>query len=414
MKYQQTAASSTPRTARSGAFLGDGEMDEPESLGAISLAGRERLDNLIFVVNCNLQRLDGPVRGNGKIIQELEGVFRGAGWNVIKVIWGSKWDPLLERDESRACCRSAWTRSATATTELQVQGRRLHPRALLRQVSGARWSWSPTCPTRTSGAQPRRPRPLSRSTRPTRGHARQASPTVILAKTVKGYGMGEAGEGHEHHPLAEEDGREALKAFRDRFNIPISDDKICRGPYYKPPTRQPGDALHARAPRGLGGFAAGAREAQPLPVPGLDAFKRAAEGQRRARDVHHHGLRAHADHPRQATRPSASAWCPSCPTRRAPSAWRACSASSASTPPSASSTRRWTPTRSCTTGGQERPDPAGGHQRGRRHVAWIAAATAYSNHGYPMMPFYIYYSMFGFQRIGDLPGPPATCRRAAS
>ena len=118
------------------AFVGDGETDEPESLGAITLGSREKLDNLIFVVNCNLQRLDGPVRGNGSIIQELEAVFRGAGWNVLKVIWGSDWDELFARDH-RACCSSAWRSASTATTGVQGQGRRVYPQGVLRQVSGA-------------------------------------------------------------------------------------------------------------------------------------------------------------------------------------------------------------------------------------------------------------------------------------
>ena len=119
------------------AFLGDGETDEPESLGAIAMASREKLDNLIFVINCNLQRLDGPVRGNGKIIQELEGIFRGAGWNVIKVIWGSGWDPLLARDYRPACCSSGWRKRRRRVPGLQVQERRVRPGELLRQVPGA-------------------------------------------------------------------------------------------------------------------------------------------------------------------------------------------------------------------------------------------------------------------------------------
>jgi pyruvate dehydrogenase complex dehydrogenase (E1) component len=151
MRYLHDRGLRRHRDRKVWAFLGDGEMDEPESLGAISLAARERLDNLVFVVNCNLQRLDGPVRGNGKIIQELEAVFRGAGWNVIKVIWGSYWDPLLAATQGPAAQAHGGVRRRRLPG-LQGQGRRLHPRALLRQVSGARRRWSPTCPTRTSGA----------------------------------------------------------------------------------------------------------------------------------------------------------------------------------------------------------------------------------------------------------------------
>ena len=152
MRYLEHRGLVKPSDRKVWAFLGDGEMDEPESMGALTMPVREGLDNLIFVINCNLQRLDGPVRGNGKIIQELEAAFLGAGWNVIKVLWGSRWDPLLARDhQGPAAPRDGGVRRRRVP-ELQGQGRRVHARALLRQVSGAARRWSPTCPTRRSGA----------------------------------------------------------------------------------------------------------------------------------------------------------------------------------------------------------------------------------------------------------------------
>ena len=167
-----------PRAPRAGeavgskvwAFLGDGEMDEPESMGALTMPVREGLDNLIFVINCNLQRLDGPVRGNGKIIQELEAAFLGAGWNVIKVLWGSRWDPLLARD-TRGSCAGDGAMRRRRVPELQGQGRRLHPRALLRQVPGAQGDGRQHVGRGDLAAEPRRSRSHARCTRPTRGRA---------------------------------------------------------------------------------------------------------------------------------------------------------------------------------------------------------------------------------------------------
>src|ERR1700674_725603 len=216
------------------AFMGDGEMDEPESLGAISLAARERLDNLIFVVNCNLQRLDGPVRGNGKIIQELEADFRGAGWNVIKVIWGSNWDALLARDKlgllrkrMEECVDGeyqAFKARDGAYVRKEFFGK--HPE-LLEMVSGMtdQEIWQ----LRRGGHDPLKVYAAYSAAVNHRGQ-----PTVILAKTVKGYGMGAAGEGTNITHQQKKMGLEELKAFRDRFNIPVSDDQIAEVPLYRP------------------------------------------------------------------------------------------------------------------------------------------------------------------------------------
>ncbi|MDP7522669.1 MAG: pyruvate dehydrogenase (acetyl-transferring), homodimeric type, partial [Arenicellales bacterium] len=221
------------------AFMGDGEMDEPEALGAISLAGRENLDNLIFVVNCNLQRLDGPVRGNGKIIQELEGTFRGSGWNVIKVIWGSYWDPLLLRDTKGFLRKrmeeavdgeyQAFKAKGGGFTREHFFGKYPELKAMVATMTD-RDIWR----LNRGGHDPHK---VYAAYDQASKHSGQ--PTVILAKTVKGYGMGEAGEGqnitHSQKMMAEG----ALKAFRDRFNIPIDDEKINQAPFYRPDDQSP-------------------------------------------------------------------------------------------------------------------------------------------------------------------------------
>src|SRR5207302_5443115 len=216
-------------------FCGDGEMDEPESLGAIGLAARERLDNLIFVVNCNLQRLDGPVRGNGKIIQELEGEFRGAGWNVIEVIWGSYWDPLLARDKDGILLRimeetldgeyQNYKANDGAFVRKHFFGK--HPKAL---EMVAKLSDEDIWRLNRGGHDPHKVYAAYAA-----AVKHEGTPTVILAKTVKGYGMGEAGEGQNITHQQKKMGEEALKAFRDRFQIPVPDDKIAETPFYRPP-----------------------------------------------------------------------------------------------------------------------------------------------------------------------------------
>ncbi|MEW8470011.1 MAG: pyruvate dehydrogenase (acetyl-transferring), homodimeric type, partial [Candidatus Thiodiazotropha sp.] len=217
------------------AFCGDGEMDEPEALGAISLAGRERLDNLIFVINCNLQRLDGPVRGNGKIMQELEAVFRGAGWNVIKVIWGGYWDPLFARDKNGILVKrmeecvdgdyQAYKAKGGAYTREHFFGKYPELDEMVANMTDEDiWRLN------RGGHDPHKVYAAYAE-----AVAHKGKPTVILAKTVKGYGMGVAGEGQNITHSQKKMGEAALKAFRDRFNIPISDDQIGAAPFYKPP-----------------------------------------------------------------------------------------------------------------------------------------------------------------------------------
>ena len=256
------------------AYMGDGEMDEPESLGAITLAGREKLDNLVFVVNCNLQRLDGPVRGNGKIIQELEAIFRGAGWNVIKVIWGSYWDPLLARDKKGLLAKrmeeavdgdyQAYKSRGGAYTREHFFGAYPELKDMVANMSDEdiwRLNRGGHDPIKVYAAYAAAAR-------------HKGQPTVILAKTVKGYGMGEAGEGQNITHSQKKMGEEALKAFRDRFNIPIPDDQISSAPYFKPPSDSPEMAyLHARR-AALGGYMPSRRsEANPLTIPPVETFK---------------------------------------------------------------------------------------------------------------------------------------------
>src|SRR5262247_3688018 len=255
------------------AFMGDGEMDEPESLGAISLAGRERLDNLIFVINCNLQRLDGPVRGNGKIIQELESVFRGAGWNVIKVLWGSGWDALLARDSSgmlrkrmQECVDGEYQDFKSkngAYVRQQFFGKYPETAALVKDMSDDD-IWA----LRRGGSDPVK---VYAAYAAAVKHSGQ--PTVILAKTVKGYGMGEAGEGQNITHQQKKMGLEALRKFRDRFAIPVSDEKIEEMPFLTLPADN-SEMKYLRERRAtLGGYLPQRRRtSKALDVPALSAF----------------------------------------------------------------------------------------------------------------------------------------------
>src|ERR1041384_2791657 len=216
------------------AFVGDGECDEPEALGALSLAGREGLDNLIFVVNCNLQRLDGPVRGNGKIIQELEGVFRGAGWNVLKVIWGSYWDPLLARDT-----KGILRKLMMETVDGEYQNCKAFGGAYTREHFFGKFPETREMVVNLSdddiwrlnrgGHDPHKVYAAYHAAVNTKG-----MPTVILAKTVKGYGMGAAGESQTPTHQQKKLDNDAVRHFRDRFRIPIADDKVDEVPYYHP------------------------------------------------------------------------------------------------------------------------------------------------------------------------------------
>src|SRR5512139_2953867 len=238
-RYLEDRGLKEPNDSKVWAFLGDGETDEPESLGAITLASRERLDNLIFVINCNLQRLDGPVRGNGNIIQELEAAFRGAGWNVIKVVWGSAWDPLLAKDHE-----GILVKRMGEIVDGEYQKMTVEDGAYIRKTF---WGADPRLLEMVKHLSDEQLKKLTLG-----GHdpvkvynaykaavEHDGQPTVILARTIKGYGIGEAGEGknitHQQKKLNEDE----LRAFRTRFGIPIGDDEITKAPFYRPSENSP-------------------------------------------------------------------------------------------------------------------------------------------------------------------------------
>src|SRR5215471_13886568 len=257
------------------AFLGDGETDEPEALGAISLAARERLDNLIFVINCNLQRLDGPVRGNGKIIQELEAVFRGAGWNVIKVIWGDDWDPLWAKDHDGILVRrmgeivdgeyQKYTVADGAYIREHVCGNNPRLLELFSHLSDEQLR-----KMRRGGHDPEKVYAAYKAAVEHHG-----APTVILAKTIKGYGLGESGEGRNVTHQAKHMTEAALRQFRDRFQIPVTDDKLMKLGFIRFPDDSP-EMKYLRARRAaLGGYLPQRRrKSTALDIPPLTTFER--------------------------------------------------------------------------------------------------------------------------------------------
>ena len=385
------------------AFMGDGEMDEPEALGAITLASREKLDNLIFVVNCNLQRLDGPVRGNGKIIQELEAAFRGAGWNVLKVIWGSYWDPLLHLDT-----KGLLRKRMDEAVDGEYQNFKAKGGAYTREHFFGKY---PELKKMVSNLSDEDIWRLNRGGHdPHKVYAAYAEavkhtgePTVILAKTVKGYGMGEAGEGQNVTHQQKKMGEDALKAFRDRFDIPISDDEIADAPFYRPPEDSPEIRYMRERRERLGGYLPQRRrKAAPCEVPDLSAFDALLKGSgeremsttmafvriltalTRDRNVGRFIVPIVPDEAR---------------TFGMEGLFRQLGIYSDKgqlyVPQDADQLMFYREARD----GQILEE---GITEAGAVSSWIAAATAYSNHGINMIPFYIFYSMFGFQRIGDL------------
>ncbi|MGO8753664.1 MAG: pyruvate dehydrogenase (acetyl-transferring), homodimeric type [Gallionellaceae bacterium] len=384
------------------AFLGDGETDEPESLGAISMAGREQLDNLIFVVNCNLQRLDGPVRGNGKIIQELEGVFRGAGWNVIKVIWGGRWDRLFAKDKSGLLLKRM-----EEVVDGEYQTYKSRDGAYVRQHFFGKY---PELLELVSDMSDDEIWHLDRG-----GHdpykvfaayaaanRHKGQPTVILAKTVKGYGMGEAGEGQNITHQQKKVGEDALRKFRDRFNIPVTDEQLTKLPFCRPAE----DSLEAKylreRTREMGTTPLRKPLAQPLQVPALDAFEALLKGTEDREIsttmafVRLLGMLAKDKNIGRLVVPIVP---DESRTFGMEGMFRQLGIYSQVgqlyTPQDADQLMFYKEDKH----GQilqEGINEAGGM------ADWIAAATSYANHGTAMIPFYIYYSMFGFQRVGDL------------
>ncbi|PTQ68976.1 pyruvate dehydrogenase E1 component [Nitrosomonas oligotropha] len=386
------------------AFMGDGEMDEPESLGAISLASREKLDNLIFVVNCNLQRLDGPVRGNGKIIQELEGAFRGAGWNVVKVIWGSYWDPLLAKDT-----KGLLQKRMMECVDGEYQNFKSRDGAYVREHFFGKYPELLEMVATMSDDDIWR---LNRGGHdPHKVYAAYAAaakhigqPTVILAKTIKGYGMGEAGEAQNITHQQKKMGTTSLKAFRNRFGLDIPDDKIDDIPYLTFAEDSPEFIYMRERRKALGGtFHRRKTRAQALQIPPLSAFqallKASGEGHESSTTMAFVRILNILVKDKQIGRHIVPIVADESRTFGMEGMFRQLGIWSSSgqlyTPQDADQLMYYKEDKH----GQILQE---GICEAGAMSSWIAAATAYSTHGIQMIPFFIFYSMFGFQRIGDL------------
>lgn len=386
------------------AFLGDGEMDEPESMGSLTIAAREGLDNLTFIINCNLQRLDGPVRGNGKIIQELESLFRGAGWNVIKVIWGRDWDPLLAKDE-KGLLKARMMEAVDGDYQKYV----VEPGAYTRQHFFGK---SPELLKIVEHLTDDQIRKLGRG-----GHDSQkiyaafksavehrGSPTVILAKTIKGYGLGEAGEGrnitHQQKKLNEQE----LKNFRDRFDIPISDKNLKTAPFYRPPSNSEEIQYLLEKRKNLGGFVP-KRKTEKKSFSTFESrdFQEFLEGTPEGREVSTTMafvslLSKLLRHPQLGKTivpilPDEARTFGMDPLFRQIGIYS--SVGQLYEPVDSKMVLFYKESRD----GQLIEE---GITEAGAVSSFIAAGTAEASHGVPMIPFYIFYSMFGFQRIGDL------------
>ncbi|MEH6518510.1 MAG: pyruvate dehydrogenase (acetyl-transferring), homodimeric type [Halioglobus sp.] len=403
LKYQQSRGLVDHGDRNVWCFMGDGESDEPESLGAIAMAGREKLGNLIFVINCNLQRLDGPVRGNGKIIQELEGVFRGADWDVLKVVWGRKWDPLLAKDESgllqqrmdEVCDGELqnYKYNGGAYTREHFFGKYPETAALVADLSDDDIMY-----LNRGGHDPYKVYAAYAA-----AVAQSERPTVILAMTVKGYGTGEAGEANnETHSLKKLD-MASLKAFRDRFGIPISDTELKDVPYYRPAADSP-EMRYMNERRGeLGGSIPARRsEIQRLETPPLDAFKSQLKGSGK-REISTTMAFVRILSSLVKDKKMGERVVPIVPDEARTFGMEGMfrqlgiysSAGQQYTPHDSDQIMFYKEDKQ----GQILEE---GINEAGAFSAWLAAATSYSTSGYTMVPFYIYYSMFGFQRIGDL------------
>jgi len=402
MKYLQDRGLAKTEGRKVWCFCGDGEMDEPESMGAIGMAAREKLDNLIFVINCNLQRLDGPVRGNGKIIQELEADFRGAGWNVIKVVWGTRWDALLARDKNGILmrrmmeCVDGEYQTFKSKDGAYVREHFFNTPALKELV--ADWSDEDIWNLNRGGHDPHK---VYAAFHAAVNHKGQ--PTLILPKTIKGFGMGESGEAQNITHQQKKMSVESIKRFRDRFQIPVPDDKIEDIPLVNFAAGSP-EAEYMKARRmDLGGFLpARRRKADPLVVPPLSAFERFLKGtdereisttmafvqilQTLLRDktIGRHIVPIVPDESRTFGMEGLF---------RQLGIWN--QLGQLYTPQDADQLMFYKESKD----GQILQE---GINEPGAMCDWMAAATSYSTHGVPMIPFYIFYSMFGFQRVGDL------------
>ncbi|MBU3724337.1 MAG: pyruvate dehydrogenase (acetyl-transferring), homodimeric type [Burkholderiaceae bacterium] len=405
LKYMHARGLADTEERKVWAFCGDGEMDEPESIGAISLAAREKLDNLVFVINCNLQRLDGPVRGNGKIIQELESEFRGSGWNVIKVIWGSYWDPLLAKDKD-----GILQQIMMDTVDGEYQNYKANDGAYVREHFFGKHPKTLEMVSRMSDDDIWR---LNRGGHdPNKIYAAFAAatkhkgqPTVILVKTIKGYGMGKVAEGRNTAHQTKKLDDLTIQEFRDRFGIPISDEQLPEVPFYKPSEDSPEiKYLHERR-QALGGYlpARRAKADEKLNVPALEVFAPALEATAEGREIS--TTQAYVRCLTQLLRDKelgprvVPILVDEARTFGMEGLFRQIGIYSVEP-------QKYEPVdrdqvmyyREDVKGQilQEGINEAGGMS------SWIAAATSYSTNNRIMIPFYIYYSMFGLQRVGDL------------
>ncbi len=403
MKYLHNREMTQTENRKVWCFIGDGECDEPETLGAIGLAGREKLDNLIFVVNCNLQRLDGPVRGNGKIIQELEGIFRGANWNVIKVVWGRLWDPLFEQDDD-----GRMQKVMDEAVDGEMQNFKSNGGGYVRQNFFGR---DPELLKRVEHMSDDDIYALNRGGHdPYKVYAayheavnHKGGPTVILAHTIKGYGFGEQGQAQNTAHQQKKLSMDTIKGFRDRFGVPISDDDIESMPYYKPAPDSPEMQYLQKMRSKLGGSLPRRRhDSQPLTIPPLETFKQQLQdsGDRELSTTmafvrmlgtlikdKQIGSRVVPIVPDEAR------------TFGMDGMFRQVGMYTAEgqkyTPNDRNQIMYYREDRK----GQILQE---GINEAGAMSAWIAAATSYSTNDYPLIPFYIFYSMFGFQRVGDL------------
>jgi len=385
------------------AFLGDGETDEPESLGAIGLASREKLDNLIFVINCNLQRLDGPVRGNGKIIQELEAEFRGAGWNVIKVLWGSTWDPLIAADANGALlkrmeeCVDGEFQDFKSKNGAYVRehffGKSPELKAMVASMSDAEiWGLS------RGGHDP-----LKIYAAYAAALKHKGQPTVILAKTVKGYGMGEAGEGQNITHQQKKMGEAALKEFRDRFSLPISDERLHEIPFLKfaEDSTEMKYLRNRRAALG-GSLPTRRRKSAALEIPPLTAFEAQLKSTA-GREISTTMSFVRILNALLRDKKIGKRVVPIVPDESRTFGMEGMfrqfgifsQVGQLYRPEDANQLMFYKEDRN----GQMLQE---GINEPGAMSSWIAAATSYSNSNTPVIPFYIYYSMFGLQRVGDL------------
>ncbi len=404
MRYLEDRGLKQRSNAKVWTFVGDGETDEPESLGAITMASREKLDNLIFVVNCNLQRLDGPVRGNGQIIQELEAVFRGAGWNVIKVIWGSEWDALLERDRD-----GVLVRRMGEIVDGEYQKYAVESGAYVRQHF---WGADPRLLDMVTHLSDEQLKKLTLGGHdPIKVYAayeaaveHTGQPTVILARTIKGYGIGEAGEGrnitHQQKKLNEDE----LREFRSRFGVPIGDDQIAEAPFYRPPENSPEISYLLERRKRLGGFVP-TRSVQAEPLKGetlpalFSEFHKGSEGRKVSTTMAFVRMLARLLKDKEVGELVVPIVPDEARTFGMEALFRQFGIYS-------NVGQLYEPVdmdvllyyKEATEGQilEEGISEAGSMS------SFIAAGSAYATHGINTIPFFIYYSMFGMQRVGDL------------